>query len=328
MKIILTGGAGYVGSACLRWLLRHGHDPIAFDNLSEGNRAAVHPDRLFIGDIQDIGSLRRAFAQLQPEAIMHFAAAASVPDSILDPDFYYRQNVIGTKNLLDTMKEFGVHRALFSSTAATFAFTDKMPLTEESPQVPVVPYGRTKLAAEFLFKDYCRAYGIGCVLLRYFNASGADSDGRFGEHRRRESHLVPLILYAAMGVREKIMIYGNDYPTRDGTCVRDFIHTDDLAQAHQLALEQLRPGEERAYNLGSGTGYSVLEVLRTCEAEVGRPIRHEWAPRRPGDPATLIASPAKAIAELGFHPRFNSITDIVRTAWQWHASHPRGYEDL
>jgi UDP-glucose 4-epimerase len=327
MKILLTGGAGYVGSACLRWLLGHGHDPIAFDDLSEGNRPAVPADRLVIGDIRDPASIRRAIGDVRPEAVMHFAAAASVPDSILDPDFYYRQNVIGTKNILDAMREFGVRKALFSSTAATFAFTDKMPLTEESPQVPVVPYGRTKLAAEFLFRDYARAYGIGCVLLRYFNASGADPDGRFGEHRRKESHLIPLILYVPLGQREKVMIYGNDYPTRDGTCVRDFIHTDDLAQAHQLALEQLKPGEERAYNLGSGTGYTVLEVLRACEAEVGSPIRHEWAPRRPGDPATLIASPAKAIHELGFRPRYTSINDIVRTAWQWHRTHPNGYEN-
>lgn len=327
MKILLTGGAGYVGSACFRWLARHGHDPVAFDNLSEGNRQAVPAERLIEGDILDPASLRRAFADVRPEAVMHFAASASVPESIADPDFYYRQNVIGTKNLLDAMREAKVNRALFSSTAATFAFTDKMPLTEESPQVPVVPYGRTKLAAEFLFKDYCRAYGIGCVLLRYFNASGADIDGRFGEHRRKETHLVPLVLYVPLGVREKVMIFGKDYPTRDGTCVRDFIHTDDLAQAHQLALEQLKPGEERAYNLGSGTGYTVLEVVRACEAEVGKPIKIEWADRRPGDPATLIASPDKAKRELGYKPQYNTITDIVRSAWRWHSTHPNGYAD-
>jgi UDP-glucose-4-epimerase GalE len=325
MKILLTGGAGYVGSACLRWLLKHGHEPLAFDDLSEGNRDAVPGDRVFQGDIQQIDSLRAAFRQFRPDAVMHFAAAASVPDSILDPDFYFRQNVLGTKNLLDVMREFKVNRALFSSTAATFAFTDKMPLTEESPQVPQVPYGRTKHAAEFLFRDYARAYGIGCVLLRYFNASGADPDGNFGEHRRKESHLIPLILYVPLGIREKVTIYGTDWATRDGTCVRDFIHTDDLAQVHQLALEQLKPGEQRDYNLGSGTGYTVLEVLRACEKEAGRPITHDFAERRPGDPATLIASPAKAIRELGFKPQYNTIESIVRTAWRWHSTHPRGY---
>ena len=200
-----------------------------------------------------------------------------------------------------------------------------MPLREDSPQTPETPYGTTKLAAEWLIKDYARAYGLGYTLLRYFNASGADPDGDFGEDRRHESHLIPLILQVAVGRRPRVMIYGKDYPTRDGTCVRDYVHTADLAQAHQLAVEALEPGMGRAYNLGSGTGATVLEVLRACEETVGRPIAHEIVGRRPGDPAVLIASPDKIIKELGWSPRFTDIREIVRTAWEWHHRHPQGY---
>ena len=200
-----------------------------------------------------------------------------------------------------------------------------MPLREDSPQTPETPYGTTKLAAEWLIKDYARAYDMGYTLLRYFNASGADPDGHHGEDRRHEAHLIPLTLQVAVGRREKLLIYGDDWDTRDGTCVRDYVHTDDLAQAHQLAVEGLEPGVARAYNLGSGTGASVLEVLRACEAVVGRPIRHEIVGRRPGDPATLIASPEKIIKELGWSPRYTDIRAIAETAWRWHNTHPQGY---
>ena len=203
------------------------------------------------------------------EAVMHFAALASVPDSIADPEAYYRVNVGGTKSVLDAMRAAGVRRILFSSTAATYGFHAVMPLREDSPQIPETPYGTTKLAAEWLIKDYARAYGLGYTLLRYFNASGADPDGNFGEDRRHESHLIPLIFQAAVGRRPKILIYGEDYPTRDGTCVRDYVHTADLAQAHQRAVEALEPGMGRAYNLGSGSGVTVLEVLRACEEVIG-----------------------------------------------------------
>jgi UDP-glucose 4-epimerase len=325
MRILVIGGAGYVGSACLRWLLSHGHDPAAFDNLSEGNAAAVPDGRLIVGDILNPQAIDDAMDATRPDAVMHFAAAASVPESIRDPDFYYRLNVGGTKNVLDAMRRHGVRRIVFSSTAATYGLQDRMPLVEDSPLVPVVPYGRTKLAAEWLIRDYARAYGIGCVLLRYFNASGADPDGRYGEARHHETHLVPLILYVPLGLREKLTIFGRDFPTPDGTCVRDYIHTDDLAQAHQLAVEQVLPGQERIYNLGSGTGVTVLEVLRACERAVGRPIPHEFSDPRPGDPAILIASPERAIRELGWRPRYTSIDQIVQTAWRWHHAHPRGY---
>jgi UDP-glucose 4-epimerase len=327
MKILLTGGAGYVGSACLRWLLGHGHDPIAYDNLSEGNIAAVPdaPDRLIVGDISETDQLAKVLRQHRVEAVMHFAALASVPDSIADPEAYYRVNVAGTKSVLDAMRAAGVQRILFSSTAATYGFHAAMPLFEDSPQTPETPYGTTKLAAERMIRDYARAYGLGYTLLRYFNASGADPDGHFGEDRRRETHLIPLVFQVAVGRRPKVLVYGGDYPTRDGSCVRDYVHTTDLAQAHQLAVESLEPGMGRAYNVGSGTGATVLEVLRACEAVVGGPIAHEIADRRPGDPAILIATPEKIVGELGWSPRYSETREIVRTAWEWHRRHPEGY---
>jgi UDP-glucose 4-epimerase len=327
MRILLTGGAGYVGSACLRWLLAHGHDPIAYDNMDEGNDGAV-PDaaeRLIRGDIAETDRLAEILRRNGIEAVMHFAALASVPESVADPEAYYRVNVSGTKSVLDAMRTAGVRKILFSSTAATYGFHTEMPLREDSPQTPETPYGSTKLAAERMIKDYARAYEMSYTLLRYFNAAGADPGGDYGEDRRHEAHLIPLTLQVAVGRRPKIMIYGSDYPTPDGTCVRDYVHTADLAQAHQLAVESLEPGIGRAYNLGSGTGASVLEVLRSCEQVVGRPIPHEIVGRRPGDPAVLIASSEKAVRELGWSPRHSDIREIVRTAWEWHHRHPEGY---
>jgi UDP-glucose 4-epimerase len=329
MNILLTGGAGYVGSACLRWLLNHGHDPIAYDDLSEGNAASVPEasSRLIRGNILETENLAEVLRQRRIEAVMHFAALASVPDSIANPEAYYQVNVVGTKSVLDAMRAAGVPKLLFSSTAATYGFHAEMPLREESPQVPETPYGTTKLAAEWLIKDYARAYQFGYVILRYFNASGADSDGKFGEDRRRESHLIPLVFHTAVGRRPSVLIYGNDYPTRDGTCVRDYVHTADLAQAHQLALEALEPGAGRAYNLGSGSGATVYEVLHACEEAVGRTIPYEVVGRRPGDPAVLIASPQKLVDELGWVPRYPDIRGIVQTAWEWHRRYPHGYTD-
>ena len=328
MKLFLTGGAGYIGSACLRWLIRRGHDPIAYDNLSEGNAAAIPEGRLVVGDLSDADRMAAAMRDHRTDAVLHFAALASVPDSIADPDAYYRVNVVGTKNVLDAMRTAGVSRIVFSSTAATYGFNAEMPLREDSPQIPETPYGTTKLAAEWLIKDYARAYNLGYTLLRYFNASGADPDGQNGEDRRHEAHLIPLTFQVAVGRREKLLIYGSDWETRDGTCVRDYVHTEDLAQAHQLAAENLEPGVARAYNLGSGTGVTVLEVLRACEAVVGRPIRYEIVGRRPGDPATLIASPDNITRELGWSPRYTNIRDIAETAWRWHKNHPQGYASL
>jgi UDP-glucose-4-epimerase GalE len=327
MKVLLTGGAGYVGSACLRWLLRHGHDPIAYDNLLEGNLGAV-PDaasRLIVGDIAETDRLAQVLIEQRVEAVMHFAALASVPDSIADPEAYYRVNVLGTKSVLDAMRTAGVRKLVFSSTAATYGFHAEMPLKEESPQLPQTPYGTTKLAAEWMIKDYARAYGMGYTLLRYFNASGADPDGEYGEDRRHESHLIPIIFQVVLGRREKLLVYGGAFPTRDGTCVRDYIHTDDLAQAHQLAIERMEPGTGSAYNMGSGTGVTVLEVLQACEQVMGKPVPYQVVDPRPGDPAVLIATPEKIAGELAWTPRFTKIEDIVRTAWEWHRRHPQGY---
>jgi UDP-glucose 4-epimerase len=327
MKILMTGGAGYVGSACLRWLLAHGHDPIAYDSLVEGNVAAVPdaPNRLVVGDIADTDRLAKTLREHRIEAVMHFAALASVPESIGDPEAYYRVNIGGTKSVLDATRAAGVRKLLFSSTAATYGFHAEMPLRENSPQTPETPYGSTKLAAEWLIKDYARAYGLGYTLLRYFNAAGADPDGNFGEDHRRESHLIPLTFQAALGRRAKVLIYGNDYPTRDGSCVRDYVHTADLAQAHQRAVETLEPGMGRAYNLGSGTGATVLEVLQACERAAGLSIPHEVVGRRPGDPPVLIASPEKIITELRWCPNYVNIDDIVQTAWAWHHRQPHGF---
>jgi UDP-glucose 4-epimerase len=327
MKLLLTGGAGYVGSACLRWLLEHGHDPIAYDDLSEGNRAAVPggAGRLIVGKIEDTESLADVMKSRGVEAVMHFAALASVPESVAKPERYYRINVGGTKSVLDAMREAGVGRIVFSSTCATYGLQDEMPLREDTPQIPETPYGKTKLACEWMIQDYAKAYGMGYAVLRYFNAAGADPDGDYGEDRRHEGHLIPLVLHAAVGRRPKVMIYGNDYSTRDGTCERDYIHTADLAQAHQLAVEAIEPGNGRAYNVGTGTGATVLEVLRACEEAVGRSIPHEFAGRRPGDPAILVGSAERLRSELGWSPRFPDIRDIVRTAWEWHRRHPEGF---
>lgn len=325
MKLLLTGGAGYVGSACLRWMLRQGHDPIAYDNLAEGNRGAVPEERLVVGDILDTERLAKVLRDYKIEGVLHFAAVASVPDSIKDPDGYWRINVLGTKSVLDAMRAAGVWRIVFSSTAATYGFHAEMPLREDAPKLPETPYGTTKLACEHLIADYARAYNLGYAAMRYFNASGADLDGEHGEDRRTESHLIPLTLAVALGHREHLLIFGGDYPTQDGTCVRDYVHTADLAQAHQLAVECLAPGVGRAYNLGSGTGVTVLEVLRACEQVVGRPIPHQIVDRRPGDPAVLVASPDRIIQELGWSPRTSQLHTIVESAWKWHVSHPRGY---
>jgi UDP-glucose 4-epimerase len=287
----------------------------------------VPEGRLVVGDIADVSRMAGAMREHRVEAVMHFAALASVPDSIADPEGYYRANVIGTKNVLDAMRQAEVRRIVFSSTAATYGFHAEMPLREDSPQTPVTPYGTTKLAAEWMIKDYARAYDLGYALLRYFNASGADPDGAHGEDRRHESHLIPLALQVAVGRREKLMIYGGDWETRDGTCVRDYVHTDDLGQAHQLAVEALGPGVGLEYNLGSGVGATVLEVLRACEAAVGHSIRHEIVGRRPGDPETLVASPARIEQELGWSPRFTDIGEIVATAWRWQQAYPKGYEE-
>ena len=325
MKILLTGGAGYIGSACLRWLLKHGHDAIAYDNLAEGNAQSVPEGRLVKGDICDVELLTKTLRDHGSEAVMHFAALASVPLSISDPADYWQANVVGTKGVLDSMRNAGITKLVFSSTAATYAFGVEMPIRETTPQVPETPYGATKLAAERMIREYAHAYGLSYTIFRYFNAAGADLDGLHGESRHVEGHIIPLTLFVAVGRRPMLKIFGGDWDTRDGTCVRDYVHTDDLAQAHQLAVEALKPGVATDYNLGSGTGTTILEVLRACEKAVGHPIPHEVVGRRPGDPGTLIATPEKIVRDLGWAPKYPDIETIVETAWRWHGSHPDGY---
>jgi len=325
MRLVLTGGAGYVGSACLRWLLRNGHDAIAYDDLSEGNHSAVPDGKLIIGDILDTDHLADVLRTFRADAVLHFAAMASVPESISAPERYWRCNVLGTKSVLDAMRLSHVQRIVFSSTAAVYGFHEDMPLRESYPTHPETPYGTTKLACEWIIAEYARAYGFGFTALRYFNASGADIDGMNGEDRRVEAHLIPLIFLASVGRRTSIKVCGTDYQTHDGTCVRDYVHVLDLAQAHQLAVESLEPGISRVYNVGSGHGTTVLEVLKACEKVIGHPVPHELSDRRPGDPAILVASPQRLVTELGWSPRFSDIHTIVETAWRWHHHRPFGY---
>ena len=327
MNILLTGGAGYVGSACMRWMLARGHQCVAFDNMKEGHRKAIPADRLIVGDIRDVEALTAALRQAKAEAVMHFAAATYVGESVSNPEYHYDNNIHGTLCLLRAMRAAGVKRMLFSSTCATYGMNPKVPMNEESVQDPCSPYARTKLAVEWMIRDFAHAYGLGFTLLRYFNAAGADPDGKFGEDHRPETHLIPLVLEVPLGKRAKIQLFGKDYPTPDGTCIRDYIHTSDLAQAHQLAIEATTPTTAEVYNVGTGNGQSVLDILRACERACGKPIAHEFGPRRPGDPPALVADPTKIKTKLGWKPQYADIDKTVAMAWQWHVAHPNGYAE-
>jgi UDP-glucose-4-epimerase GalE len=327
MRILVSGGAGYIGSHTVRLLVSRGHDVWIYDNLSTGHRGAVPADRLVVGDLNEIPKLDQLLVTRRIEAVIHFAASTYVGESVREPGKYYQNNVVNTLGLLECLRKLGIGRFVFSSTAATFGVPGQMPITEETPQAPINPYGRTKLVVEHALADYAAAYNWGYAALRYFNASGASGDGSIGEDHDPETHLIPLVLYAAMGRRPQIEVFGTDYPTPDGTCIRDYIHVDDLAEAHILALEKLEPGKGLCYNLGIGRGYSVREVIRTCEEVTGKPIPVKEGPRRPGDPPELIASSARIQRELGWKPRYTALRRIVETAWSWHRSHPRGYAD-
>ncbi|MEM7498307.1 MAG: UDP-glucose 4-epimerase GalE [Pseudomonadota bacterium] len=325
MRILCTGGAGYVGSHCLRHFRARGHEVVAFDNLAEGNRAAVGDAPLVVGDIRDRDALRAALSAHRIDAVAHFAALISVPASIKDPRAYWSVNVEGSQALLDAMVDTGVTRLVVSSTAAVYDHDAPMPLRETSALAPATPYGTSKLAMEHMVRDYARAYGLAATALRYFNAAGAEPDGSHGEWRREESHVLPLLMLFALGQRPAFKVFGQDWPTADGSCVRDFISLTDLAAAHLLALEGAASGEMAVYNLGTGHGTSVLELLGAAEEVIGRPLG--WTPdaRRPGDPAVLVAD-AELIAErLGWRPTVSSIREIVAAAWAWHESHPQGY---
>jgi len=331
MNILVTGGAGYVGSACLRYMLARGHNAVAFDNLVQGHAAAVPGGktggRLIVGDIADTEALVAALRKVNADAVMHFAAATYVGESVENPEYHYRNNIGGTLSLLNAMRKAGVKRMLFSSTCATYGMTPKVPMSEDSPQEPFSPYARTKLAVEWMIRDFAHAYGLGFTLLRYFNAAGASADGDLGEDHDPETHLIPLVLQVALGQREHITVFGDQHPTPDGTCIRDYIHVDDLASAHISALERLGPGVEFKCNLGTGRGTSVNEVIEACRAITGHPIPAVVAGPRAGDPPSLVADSSLARRELGWLPKFTSIAPIVQSAWKWHQSHPRGFDD-
>lgn len=321
--IFVTGGAGYIGSICVEQLLNEGYDVAVFDNLSEGHRKAVDPRAtLFQGDLADRTVLRHAFDEVKPDAVMHFAANALVGESMQNPSKYFRNNVANGINLLDMAVEFSVKKFVFSSTCATFGIPDRMPLDESLPQKPINPYGESKLMFEGILRWYHEIHHLSFVALRYFNAAGATT--QFGEDHRIETHLIPNVLKVALGKRDSVDVYGNDYPTPDGTCIRDYIHILDLAQAHILAINS----EESAfYNLGTGGGSSVREVIEACRKVTGHAIPVVEKDRRPGDPPRLIAASDKIKAALGWKPRFENILPIVESAWAWHVKHPDGYGD-
>ncbi len=325
MNILVTGGAGYVGSHAARLLDRAGHDVWIYDDLGRGHRAAVLPGRLIEGTLAERAKLESALAERKIDAVMHFAAFALVGESVDEPALYFQNNVVGSLSLLDAMRTVGVKKIVFSSTTATYGEPKVMPITEDAPQQPINPYGFTKLVIERALDAYAGAYGFAYAALRYFNAAGASPDGDLGEDHDPESHLIPIVLQVALGQREKISIFGDDYPTPDGTCIRDYIHVDDLGSAHIKALDRLRPGEGLKLNLGTGTGTSVMEVIEACRRITGHEIPAEMGPRRPGDPPELVADSTRARQTLGWEPKYMTIEPIVETAWRWHQAHPKGY---
>jgi UDP-glucose 4-epimerase len=325
MRILVTGGAGYIGSHTVKQLLARGHQVTVYDNLSFGHRPAVPAECLVVGDLKDIDHVDQVMVQHQIEAVVHFAASAFVGESVTNPAKYYQNNLLNSLQLLERVRRLGIERFVFSSTCATYGVPNDVPITESTPQAPINPYGNSKLAFEKMLADYAAAYKFGFTALRYFNASGAAPDGTIGEDHTPETHLIPLVLQVALGQRQHIEIFGSDYPTPDGTCIRDYIHVDDLGLAHILALEKIVPGKGNFYNVGIGTGYSVREVIRTAEAITGKSIAVKEGPRRAGDPPALVASSEKIRRELGWSPKYAELRPIIESAWNWHKHHPTGY---
>ncbi|HEV8423433.1 MAG TPA: UDP-glucose 4-epimerase GalE [Chthoniobacterales bacterium] len=323
MHIFVVGGAGYIGSICVELLLDEGHQVTVFDNLSEGHRQAVDERAAFIGgDLARAEEITRALQETKPDAVMHFAANALVGESMQNPSKYFRNNVAAGINLLDAMLQAGVRRFVFSSTCATFGPPERVPIDETLPQRPINPYGESKLMFEKVLRWYDQIHGLRFVSLRYFNAAGATK--KFGEDHRCETHLIPNVLKVALGLKEHVEIYGTDYETPDGTCIRDYIHILDLSRAHILALGA---NESAFYNLGTGGGSSVREVIKVCRDVTGKEIPVLEKPRRPGDPPRLIAASEKIKRELGWQPKFENLHAIVESAWRWHQEFPRGYGD-
>jgi UDP-glucose 4-epimerase len=327
MRVLVTGGAGYIGSVVVEELLRDRHEVTVYDNLSKGHREAVTPGAEFVqAELVDRKSLKTALRQRKIEAVIHMAADSLVGESVQHPSKYYQNNVVAGLSLLDVMREEGVHRLVFSGTAAVYGEPKRQPIEETDPTGPTNPYGETKLAFERALRWYCGAFGLRYVSLRYFNAAGATT--RCGEWHHPETHLIPLVLQVVAGLRSRVDIYGDDYPTRDGTCVRDYIHVVDLARAHILALNILE-GQNAIYNLGcGGEGYTVQEVIECARHVTGKDIPVEVSARRAGDPAVLIASSNFIKQELGWSPKFQNLNEIVGSAWSWLREHPNGYETL
>jgi UDP-glucose 4-epimerase len=325
-KILIIGGAGYIGSHMSKYLAKHGYTPVVLDNLIYGHREAVKWGPFVEGSMADPNLLKKIFSEHDIAAVMHFAAFCYVGESVTEPAKYYQNNVAATLNLLQAMVEGKVNNFIFSSSCATYGEPIEIPMTEAHPRNPINPYGRTKLIVEQMLEDFNKAYALESTSLRYFNAAGADPDGELGEDHRPETHLIPLVLQTALGQRETINIFGDDYPTKDGTCIRDYIHIEDLAQAHLLALEKLLKGEHGdQYNLGNGDGHSVKQVIEVAREVSGRDIPAKVTDRRPGDPAVLISSSDKAFKQLGWKPQYPDLRTIIETAWQWHKNHPHGY---
>jgi len=323
MKVLVTGGAGYIGSVTVELLLNGGHEVVIFDNLERGHRSAIDERaRLIEGDLRNQAEIENAIQQTRPDGVMHFAAYALVGESMARPEMYFANNVKGGINLAEAMLKNGVKKIVFSSSCATYGQPDKMPITENMPQHPTNPYGESKLMFEKILDWFGRIHGFQSVFLRYFNAAGASS--KFGEDHTPETHLIPNIMEVALGKKEELQIYGNDYDTPDGTCIRDYIHIEDLAQAHLLALTGRQIGP---FNLGTGTGCSVREVLQAANEIIGKKIPAKILPRRPGDPARLVADAAKACSILAWKPLKSSIRDIISSAWTWHKKNPHGYGD-
>ena len=319
MAILVTGGAGYIGSHVNKLLAHEGYETVVFDNMIYGHREAVKWGTLIEGDLKNIGQIEAVFERYPIEAVFHFAAYAYVGESVAEPEKYYYNNIGCTLNLLKVMRRHGCDKIIFSSSCATYGESEKTPITEDMPQDPINPYGFTKYAVERIFRDYERAYGLKYVVLRYFNAAGADPEGEIGEAHDPETHIIPLILDAASGKRPNVKVFGTDYPTRDGSCIRDYIHVSDLATAHLLALRHLEAGKESQFlNLGNTKGTSVLELIEAAKRVTERDIPVVLSERRPGDPAILVGSSEKAKRVLGWEPMYGDIDTIVRHAWAWH----------
>ncbi|MFD1954166.1 UDP-glucose 4-epimerase GalE [Paenibacillus thailandensis] len=328
MAVLVTGGAGYIGSHTVAALLERGEDIVVVDNLQQGHRNAVLGGKLYVGDLRDAAFMDTVFKENSIDAVIHFAANSLVGESMKDPGKYYHNNVYGTLCLLEKMVEHNVKKIVFSSTAATYGEPENVPIDEFDRTSPTNAYGETKLAMEKMMKWFDTAHGLNYVSLRYFNAAGAHESGRIGEDHSPETHLIPIVLQAALGQRPHISVFGDDYATPDGTCIRDYIHVSDLADAHVLAVDRLRRGEDSAvYNLGNGQGFSVKEVIDIARAVTEREIPMVVEARRAGDPAVLVASSERARKELGWNPKRNKLEDIIRSAWNWHSVNPQGYND-